>query len=106
TEPRYSLPLQEIDVRIDNRVTVPGVIDPGSQIVAIRQDLAIEVNAQINPKVKYKMEGANGSTSWTLGCAEYLPITIGDISFRIHAHVVQDAPYRLLLGRPFQHLLQ
>jgi hypothetical protein len=30
---------------------------------------------------------------------------IGDVSFTIHAHVVRTAPFRLLLGRPFHHLL-
>jgi hypothetical protein len=30
---------------------------------------------------------------------------IGSVSFKVHAHVVQNAPFRLLLGRPFQQLL-
>ncbi len=51
------------------------------------------------------MEGANGITNWTLGCAEYLPMRIGDIQFTVHAHVVANAPFRLLLGRPFHYAL-
>lgn len=46
-----------------------GVLDPGSQIVAIRQGLAEQVGARVNEKIKVEMEGANGA-SWTLGCAE------------------------------------
>jgi hypothetical protein len=30
---------------------------------------------------------------------------IGDVVFKIHAHVVEHALFRLLLGRPFQHAL-
>ncbi len=51
------------------------------------------------------MEGANGATNWTLGCAEYLPMRAGGIQVLVHVHVVENAPFRLLLGRPFQHAL-
>jgi len=51
------------------------------------------------------MEGANGSTSRTLGCAEDLNMHIGDVSFTIHMHVICTAPFRLLLGCPFHYLL-
>jgi hypothetical protein len=104
-EPAYSLPLREIDIQIGGKVTEAGVIDPGSQIVVIREDLAREVGATINANRLLQMEGANGATNWTLGCAEYLPMRAGDISFEVHAHVVEHAPFRLLLGRPFQHAL-
>ncbi|KAI0282921.1 hypothetical protein BC826DRAFT_921197 [Russula brevipes] len=50
------------------------------------------------------MEGANGA-SWTLGCIENLPMRISKVHFKIHAHVVCNAPFRLLLGRPCQNLL-
>ncbi|KAI0281703.1 hypothetical protein BC826DRAFT_883731, partial [Russula brevipes] len=97
--------LQEVDVLVGGSALEAGVIDPGSQIVAIRQDLAEEIGAKFNQQAKVEMEGANGVTSWTLGCAEYLPMQIGNVSFKIHAHVVRDAPFRLLLGRPFHNLL-
>ena len=104
-EPEYSLPLQEIDVLVGDHSTVAGVIDPGSQIVAIRKDLAEEVAAHINSGIRLEMEGANGATNWTLGCAEHLAMQVNDIPFTLHAHVVEHAPFRLLLGRPFQRLL-
>ena len=104
-EAEYSLPLREIDVQVNGRRTEAGVLDQGSQIVVIREDLANEVGARINTQRVLRMEGANGSTSRTLGCAEDLQMRIGDISFTIHAHVVRVAPFRLLLGRPFHHLL-
>ena len=44
------------------------------------------------------MEGANGVTNWTLGCAEYLAMHAGNVSFMVHTHVVARAPFRLLLG--------
>jgi hypothetical protein len=102
-EPVYSLPLLELNVLVGNQVTVPGVLDPGLQIVVIRCDLAEKVNACINPNHLVRMEGANRATNWTLGCAEYLTMQVGNVPFKIHAHIVEDAPFRLLLGWPFGH---
>jgi hypothetical protein len=104
-EAEFSLPLREIDVLVNHCRTEAGVLDQGSQIVVIREDLANEVGAQINTRHTLRMEGANSSTSRTLGCAEDLEMQIGDVSFTIHAHIVRTAPFRLLLGRPFHHLL-
>ena len=97
-EPEYSIPLQEIDVLVGGHTTEAGVIDPGSQIVAIRKDLADEVAAHVNPGVRLQMEGANGATNWTLGCAKHLTMQISDVPFTLHAHVIENAPFRLLLG--------
>ena len=105
-EPHYSLALQEVDITLAGISSEPGVIDPGSQIVVIRQDLAQEIKAPVNLARRLEMEGANGVSNWTVGCTEYLPMRISDISFSLHAHVVEHAPFRLLLGRPFQHMLK
>jgi hypothetical protein len=43
--------------------------------------------------------------TWTLGCAEDLHISIGNLSFSMHVHILQDAPFRVLFGRPFYSLL-
>ena len=51
------------------------------------------------------MEGANGAINSTLGCVEYLTLQIGDIPLKIPAHVVEHAPFQLLLGRPVQRIL-
>ena len=100
-EPVYSLPLLELDVLVGDQVTVAGVLDPGLQIVVIWHNLAKEVDARINPNHLVEMEGANEATNWTLGCAEYLTMQVGDVPFKIHAHVVKDVPFQLLLGWPF-----
>jgi len=102
-EPAYSLPLQEIDIALGNGSMEPSLLDPGSQIVVIRKDLAQELNACINARLQIEMEGANGSTNWTLGCAENLPMCVGDVTFKVHMHVIKHTPFQLLLGHPFQH---
>jgi hypothetical protein len=101
----FTLPLREVDVVINGKTVDAGVLDQGLQIVAIRADLAREAGATINSKNCLKMEGANSSTSWTTGCAEQLQMSIGNITFQVHAYVVENTPFRLLLGRPFHNLL-
>jgi hypothetical protein len=102
---KYSLPLREVEILVNDLVPEAGILDQGSQIIVIRQDLAMEAGAHINYEHQLEMEGANGLVSKTLGCAENLSMQIGEVAFEVHAHVVERAPFRLLLGRPFHHLL-
>jgi hypothetical protein len=104
-EAESSLPRREINVLVKDLRMEAGVLDQGSQIVTVREDLAQEVGARINTQRTLRIKGANGSTSRTLGCAEDLNMRIGDVSFTLNAHVVRRAPFRLLLGRPFHDLL-
>ena len=104
-EAEFSPSLREVDVLVNDLRTESGVLDQGSQLVVIREDLAKEVGARINTQRTLRIKDANGSTYRTLGCAEDLGIRIGDMSFDIQAHVIRTAPFRLLLGRPFHHLL-
>jgi hypothetical protein len=106
-QPKYSLPLREIDVLVNGLVTDAGVLDNGSQIVVIQKDLAQEsqILMMINLELRMEMKVATGSTNWTLGCAKFLPMRIGNIDFKIHAQVVEHAPFRLLCGQPLQNLL-
>jgi hypothetical protein len=97
-EPDYSLLLLEIDMAFNGSITEPTVLDPSSQIVVIRKDLAQEVNTHINPSQQLEMEGANGTTNWTLGCAKYLNLQVRNVPLKVHAHVVEKAPFCLLLS--------
>ena len=101
----FSLPLQEVKVLVNKFSTENAVLNQGSQIVVIRADVAQACGAQLNTQHRIQMEGANGIRTWTLGCAEDLSLKIGVLSFVIHAHVLEGAPFRLLLGQPFYNLL-
>jgi len=48
------------------------------------------------------MEGANGATNWTIGCAENLILQVGDMLIKTHVHIVKHVSFNILLGRPFQ----
>ena len=51
------------------------------------------------------MEGANSHTNWTLGCTKSLQMQVGGIPFKLHAYVVECAPFCLLLRCLFTHQL-
>ena len=52
------------------------------------------------------MEAANKTRSATMGVLENLPVTIGAVTLRLQVQVMQDAPYDMLLGRPFYSLAE
>ena len=60
----------------------------------------------MNAKKRMMMEAANGSTSELLGCVEMLEIDVEGLKTWVHAFIVPSAPYRLLLGHPWQCLIR
>ena len=101
----FCLPLQELDILVNGDLKVSAIYDTGSQIIVIRQDLVETLGLRINMHRTIEMEGANGATNWMVGCIESLTMQVGDVPFKIHAHVVKSASYSLLLGHPFQQAL-
>ncbi|XP_006456524.1 hypothetical protein AGABI2DRAFT_146341 [Agaricus bisporus var. bisporus H97] len=74
----FSTPLREVEVTIMGKQKEYGLLDEGSEITA------------------------NGEKEAMLGCVEYLELEVGGVKTYAHAFVVPRAPYRLLLGRPWQ----
>ena len=54
----------------DIKVTV--ILDTGSQIIVIQEDLVNALRVPINTQHTIEMEGANGTTNWMVGCIEFL----------------------------------
>jgi len=48
----------------------------------------------------------NGSLSRTCGLAKNMPFTLGDVMVLLQAHVMDVAPYKILLGRPFDTITE
>ena len=106
TTPRqaaFSLPLQEVEVVINDNSTEHAILDQGSQIMVICADVAHVCGAQINTQHRIQMEGTNSVHTWTLGCAENLPFQLGDLSFVFACSCLGG---RTLLPAPWPALLQ
>ena len=101
--PDYCLPLLELDVLINNSTKVPAILDTSLQIVIIQYNIIQPLRVPINYNHFIKIEGANSATNWTVGYAKNLPLQVGNITFKVHAHVIKHASFGLLLGCPFQH---
>jgi hypothetical protein len=50
------------------------------------------------------MQSANGGTESTIGLVKNLPFNFEGLTIYLHVHVVRNAPYDILLGRPFDML--
>ena len=58
--PAFCLPLQEVDVVVNNSIHVPAILDTGLQIMVIRQDIVQSLRAKINYQRLIEMEGVAG----------------------------------------------
>ena len=100
-----SLPLQCLDVEINGQ-TVECVLDSGSQIVAMSEEKWEELRLHICKDKVMVMEAANRSKSLTLGVIENLKVKVGVVELILQVQVVPNAPYDVLLGRPFYALAE
>lgn len=98
----FATPLREVEVVVMGRCRELGLLDEGSEIVIVREDLCEELGVEINQKRKMTMQTANGGKEEMLGCVEYLELEVGGVKTYAHAYVIQRALFRLLLGRPWQ----
>ena len=97
--------LRALDVHIEGN-KVEALADDGSQIISIRRDVWERFGSPIRSDHVMVMESANLSKNETMGLLQNLKIVIGGYEFYVQAQVVQNAPYELLLGRPFFTLTQ
>lgn len=97
--------LRVIDTLIQG-IKVVATVDDGSQIVSIRQDMWEKIGLPIRSDKIMVMESANKSKDATMGLLQDLKIDIGGYDFYLQVQVVKDAPYEMLLGRPFFTLTQ
>ena len=102
----HATPLRELKVTLNGIHTEMGLLDEGSELVVIREDVWKQTQAPINKDIRMRMQTANGSSQDMSGCLEMLEIDVDGIKTWAHAYVIADAPYRLLLGRPWQRLVK
>ena len=100
--PMYSSPIMELKVKVAGQFDDIGLYDSGAELVCISKEAVRELNLPWNPDLKLNMRDANGGTKTNTGVVENLELTIAGISVFVHAWIIEKAPYRLLLGRPFQ----
>jgi len=85
-----------------NRVTEEeALLDSGSQIISMTRDVAAANKISWDPGLSIQLQSVNGSLSQTCRLAKNVPFTLGDVTVLLQAHIMEMAPYKILLGRPF-----
>ena len=77
------------------------LLDNGSQIVSMAKEVAMALGLTWNPKIRINMESASGHVDRTLGLARNVIFRMGHLDIALQVHILEDPPYRILLGRPF-----
>ena len=95
------VPLRVIEATFAGNVKAECILDSGSQFIAMRRDIWEKTGLSLNPDTASTVEAANSSKSSTLGAIPNVTMTIGELELSVYVHIVEEAPFEVLLGRPF-----
>ena len=103
---KESSALRAIHPLVDHQRHVEAILDPGSQIIAMAEDVCFDLGLAYDPTIILNMQSANGEVDQSLGLARNVPIQIGDMTLYIQVHIIRSPAYDILLGRPFDILTE
>jgi len=103
---KESSALRSIFPLVDNQQHIEGILDPGSQIIAMAEEVCLDLGLVYDPTVVLHMQSANGEVDPSLGLARNVPMRIGDITLYVQIHIIRSPAYDILLGRPFDVLTE
>ncbi|KDQ13317.1 hypothetical protein BOTBODRAFT_111558 [Botryobasidium botryosum FD-172 SS1] len=96
-----SLPLRCIEGVVAEKVRCECVLDQGAMIVVMRKDVWERSGVPMRQDMVLTMENANNSTNETIGFLPEVQFGFGGIPIWLKVQVVDNAPFEILLGRPF-----
>ena len=103
---KESSALRSIFPLVDNQQRVEAIVDPGSQIIAMAEEVCIDLALAYDPTIILNMQSANGEVDKSLGLARNVPMRIGEITLYVQIHIIRSPAYDILLGRPFDILTE
>jgi hypothetical protein len=95
-----SLPLSSVYPYVAGSHKFENVLDSGSEINAIHAEIWEAIGEPLHGST-VTMQSANNTQNETVGKLRNLRFTFGDMDLWMQMHVVEDAPYEILLGKPF-----
>jgi hypothetical protein len=77
---------------LDNREEVEGIIDPGSQIIAMSEAVCHDIGLAYDPSIKLNMQSANSEVDQSLGLCKgtsicFLTLTLLSYSPLVHMYL-------------------
>jgi hypothetical protein len=97
-------PLRSIYTKINGVGQEECVLDGGSMIVSMNKKVAVQLGLVWDPGVRIDMESASNHVEQTLGVARNVPFEVGGLKLFLQVHILENPPYRVLLGKPFERL--
>ena len=85
---KESMALRSIFPVVNNQCHVEAILDPGSQIIAMSEEICMNLELPYDPGVILTMQSANGAIDQSLGLARNVPIYIGDITLYVQIHII------------------
>jgi hypothetical protein len=93
--------IRSVMMNVNGRNPVESVVDPGSSIIAMSEEVCHELGLAYDPSVHIPLQSANGGIDESLGLARNVPCEVGTITIYMQIHIIRDPAYDILLGRPF-----
>jgi hypothetical protein len=99
---RPSESLRSIYTKINDLGREECILDNGSMIVSMAKATAVQLGLTWDPLIKINMESASNHLEKTLGLAKNVCFEVGDLKLYLQVHILENPPYKILLGRPFE----
>jgi len=96
-----SEPLRAIYLTINRVGQEECLLDSGSMIVSMSREGAVQLGLNWDPSIRINMESASNHLEKTLGLARNVRFSIAGIEIFLQVHILEQPPYKVLLGRPF-----
>ncbi|KAI9056785.1 hypothetical protein FKP32DRAFT_1585212 [Trametes sanguinea] len=101
---KESYALRSIVGLVDNKEYVEAIVDPGCMVIAMSENVCHALGMWYDPSIQLHMISANGEVDKSLGLVRNVPFCVADIVLYLQVHVIRNATYDMLLGRPFDVL--
>jgi hypothetical protein len=95
-------PLRAIYMTVNRLGQEECLVDNGSMIVSMAKAVAVRLGLIWDPSIRINMESASNHIEKTLGLAKNVQFAVGGIVVFLQVHILENPPYRVLLGRPFE----
>ena len=101
---KRSEPLRAIYATVNRVGQEECLLDDGSMIVSMAREAAVQLGLSWDPSIRINMESASNHVEKTLGLAKNVRFAVGGLNLYLQVHILENPPYKVLLGRPFGSL--
>jgi len=99
---KEALPIRAVYPMINKIDHEESLLDGGSEICSMAKAIAISLGIAWQPDITINMQSAQGHVETTLGLARNVLFDFCGLKFLMQLHIINDPPYKILLGRPFE----